>query len=109
MYAFGWDKVANTIMDDFLRAHPTNKGELGVLLLRIAAYRLHKYPKISSFLKQASYGAQLSDYLDKVVRYLFYLFAVANDPRVEIEWFVSPKCAFVQLATAIERLNHTLH
>lgn len=71
LYAFGWDRVANTAMDDFLKRNSTSKGDLGVLLLRIAAYRLHKYPKISSFLKQASYGAQLSDYLDKVVRCCF--------------------------------------
>lgn len=55
-------------MDDFLKVHNSSKGEVGVLLLRIAAYRLHKYPKISSFMKQASYGQLLSDYLDKVVR-----------------------------------------
>lgn len=69
LYAFGWDRVANTVMDDFLERQAGVKGRLGVLLLRVAAYRLHRYPKISSFLKQASYGAQLSDYLDKVVRY----------------------------------------
>lgn len=68
LYAFGWDRVANTVMDDFLKRHNSCKGELGVHLLRISAYRLHKYPKISSFLKQASYGGKLSDYLDKVVR-----------------------------------------
>lgn len=55
-------------MDEFLKRNPGSKGELGVLLLRLAALRLHRYPKISSFLKQASYGSQLSDYLDKVVR-----------------------------------------
>lgn len=61
-------------MDVFLKVHNSSKGEVGVLLLRIAAYRLHKYPKISSFMKQASYGGQLSDYLDKVVRHFIPLY-----------------------------------
>lgn len=79
MYAFGWDKVANSLMDDFLKVQSQSKGDLGVLLLRIAAYRLHKYPRISSFMKQASYGGQLSDYLDKVVSHF---------SAIELNWIV---------------------